>query len=67
MKGVHISSTNSTHLHILIKVYDLFLLKDPVFDLATQEGQVCLQFFPTLSFTQAFLEVGEKEGNNLPW
>ena len=27
-----------THLHILIKVYDLFLLKDPVFDLATQEG-----------------------------
>ena len=42
---------NSTLLHILIKVYDLFLLKDLVFDSATQEEQVCLQLFPTLSST----------------
>ena len=31
---IHHPPKISTHLHILIKVYDLFLLKDPVFDSA---------------------------------
>ena len=39
----------TTHLHILIKVYDLFLL-DLDFDLATQAKQACL-FTPILSST----------------
>jgi len=49
-KGVHTPSTKniSTHLHILIKVYDLFLLLDPIFDLAKYEKQVCLQTPPYL-------------------
>ena len=40
---------------------------DPVFDLATYEEQVCLQLspYPELHI-KTFLEVGEKDGNNLP-
>ena len=46
MKGVHTPSTQIfTHMHILIKVYNLFSPKDPVFDSATYEEQVCLQPF----------------------
>ena len=36
-RNAFIIHKNSTPLHILIIVYDLLLLKDPVFDLATQE------------------------------
>ena len=57
-----------THMHILIKVYDFVSPLDPVFDFATYEEQVCLQLSPYHELhIKAFLEVGEKEGNNLPW
>jgi len=41
---------------------------NPVFDFATYEEQIYLQLspYPELHI-KAFLEVGEKEGNNLPW
>ena len=56
-----------THAHLDQGLW-LVSLSDPIFDLATYEEQVCLQLspYPELHI-KAFLEVGEKEGNNLPW
>jgi hypothetical protein len=63
-----IHTTTFKHMHILIKVYDLFLLQIRFFYLATYEEQVCLQLSPYHELhIKAFLEVGEKDGNNLPW
>jgi hypothetical protein len=43
-KGVDTLSTEIfTHMHILIKDYDLFSPWDPVFGSSTYEKQVCLQ------------------------
>jgi len=69
MKGVHTPSTQKIHTHAYLD-QGLWLVSpsDPVFDLATYEEQVCLQLspYPELHI-KAFLEVGEKEGNTLPW
>jgi len=56
-----------THAHLDQGLW-LVSPSDPVFDLATYEEQVCLQFspYPELHI-KAFLEVGEKDDNNLPW
>ena len=56
-----------THAH-LDQGLRLVSPKDPVFDLATYKEQVCLQLFSYPEpHIKAFLEVGEKEGNNSPW
>ena len=49
---IHHPPKISTHLRILIKVYDLFSPLDPVFDLAKYEKQVCLQILYTYSSTK---------------
>ena len=40
------SHKNSTHMHILIWLYDLLSLLDPVFDFATCAARVCYLFIP---------------------
>ena len=49
-KGVPLPP-NTTHLHILIILYDLLLLVIQVFDLAIDSIQVSYAFTPTLSST----------------
>ena len=49
-KGVPLPP-NTTHLHILIILYDLLLLVIQVFDLAIDLIQVSYAFTPTLSST----------------
>jgi len=49
-------------MYILIWLYDLFSLLDPVFDFAIYVKYVCFFLFPTLSSTKkALLEIGRKE------
>ena len=43
---IHYPPKILTHMHILIKVYDLASSWDPVFDLAKYEKQVCVQLYP---------------------
>ena len=49
-KGVPLPP-NTTHLHILIILYDLLLLVIQVFDLAIYSIQVSYAFTPTMSST----------------
>ena len=60
----------NTHIYTLAHLdQGLWLVSslDPIFNLATYEEHVCLQLSPCPELhIKAFLEVGEKEGNNLP-
>ena len=59
---IHHPPKISTHLHILIKVYDLFLLLIRSFDLAKYEKQVCHYILHTYRSTKKKpLEVGWKK------
>ena len=61
-KGVWVPSKNSTHMHILIWLYNLFSLLGPVFYVAIYAVQVCFLFFSFSELHQkALLEIGRKE------
>ena len=58
-RGASSIQKNSTHMHILIWLYDLFSPLDPVFDFAKYVVQVCFLFIPYPDLHQkALLEKG---------
>ena len=72
-KGVHTPSTQkekniyiTTHLHILIKVYDLFLFGSSLWLNNTSKASMPLYFFPELHISLIKM-IGEKKVKTLPW
>jgi hypothetical protein len=58
---------NTTHLHILIILYDLLLLMIPVFDLAIYSIQLSLAFYLPTHKLHISLRVGKRAKIFWPW
>ena len=54
-------------MHILIWLYDLFSLLDPVFNFAIYVKHVCFFSFPTLSSTKDLIRNRKERGDSTSW